>query len=185
MRSGATPSQTVGPFFHVGLVIPDAWLLVSDEHPGAVRIEGVVRDGANERVPDALIEIWQAGGDGRFPPGDSRGVERDFGFTGFGRCATDDDGRFRFVTVKPGSVREPNGGKHAPHIDVSVFARGLLKRLVTRIYFPDESAANASDPVLGEVPPERRNTLIASSDDGVLRFDIKLRGDGETVFFDV
>ncbi len=122
---------------------------------------GQVLDGAGEPVPDALIETWQP--------------------EGAGRCATDDEGQFAVVTVKP--ARDAATGE-APHLDVSVFARGVLTRLVTRVYFPDEEDANAADPVLGMLAPHERSTLIATSEGGVLRFDIHLQGEHETVFFD-
>jgi protocatechuate 3,4-dioxygenase alpha subunit len=158
-----TPSQTVGPFFSFGLA----------ERPevfagGDVRLEGRVFDGNGDPVPDALVELWQADRDGNY--GD--------GADGFGRCATDGDGRYAFTTVKPGAV-----SPHAPHVAVSLFARGLLKRLVTRIYFPDEPDANAADPALARA--DRPETLIATRDGDALRFDIHLQGDQETVFFDI
>jgi protocatechuate 3,4-dioxygenase alpha subunit len=177
-----TPSQTIGPFFGFALPYDGGPDLVSPGAPGAVRIEGVVRDGAGAPVHDALIELWQANRAGRYAhPGDTREqLALEPGFTGFGRCPTDTEGGFAFTTVKPG----PLPG-HAPHIDVSVFARGLLKRLVTRIYFPDEPEANAADPVLAAVAdPAARATLIAAAaGDEVLRFDIHLQGDRETAFF--
>jgi protocatechuate 3,4-dioxygenase alpha subunit len=170
-----TPSQTVGPFFNIGLPGKEHSELVAD---GGLRIEGAVYDGEGEPVVDALIEIWQADQSGRYPDGSTS-------FRGFGRCETDEHGRYWFVTVKPGQVSAPGGGMQAPHINVSVFARGLLKRVPTRIYFPDEAEANAADPVLASVDPERRPTLVAREDGDVLRFDIHLQGDDETVFFDV
>ncbi len=174
-----TPSQTVGPFLSLGLTWPDGHLVVPEGSPGAVRITGVLTDGAGAVVPDGLIETWQADADGRFDhPDDPRGASGS-GFGGFGRCATDPEGRFTVVTVKPGAV----GDGQAPHIDVSVFARGLLDRVVTRIYFPDETAANATDPLLSSLPPDRAATLVAMrAADGALTFDIRLQGDGETVF---
>jgi protocatechuate 3,4-dioxygenase alpha subunit len=182
-----TPSQTVGPFFHSGLDCPDGATLVSEHTLGTrVRIEGVVRDGAGDLVSDAVVEIWQANAAGRYlHPDDHRDLPVDPAFDGFGRCATDDAGRFAFVTVKPGAVPGPNGSTQAPHMLVSVLARGLLTRLVTRLYFDDEPA-NVSDPVLALVPQDRRATLIATrSGDGLYRFDIVLQGERETVFFDV
>ncbi|MQA75785.1 MAG: protocatechuate 3,4-dioxygenase subunit alpha [Solirubrobacterales bacterium] len=182
-----TPSQTVGPFFHIGLR-SDGWReLVALDSPDAIRLEGVVVDGEGEIVDDALIEIWQANRAGRYAhPEDAREeVAFEDGFSGFGRCETDAEGSYRFVTVKPGPVPAPGGRMQAPHIEVSVLARGLLKRLATRIYFPDEGEANAADPVLSALDPELRGTLLAREDGGALRFDIRLQGDGETVFFDV
>jgi protocatechuate 3,4-dioxygenase alpha subunit len=170
--AGQTPSQTIGPFFNFALPFDGGPSIVPDGQPGAIRIVGRVTDGAGDPVPDALIETWQADADGRFA------VSADF--RGYGRCATDADGGFHFLTVKPGPV-----AGRAPHIDVILFARGLLLNLVTRIYFPDEEAANAADPALTAVEPERRATLVAHKDGDTLRFDIRLQGDHETVFFDV
>jgi protocatechuate 3,4-dioxygenase, alpha subunit len=182
-----TPSQTVGPFFHIGLPTDGRHELVAPDSPHAVRLEGIVLDGEGDAVADALIELWQANRAGRYAhPEDAREeVPLEDGFRGFGRSATDAEGRFRFVTVKPGPVPGPGGRIQAPHIEVSVLARGLLKRLATRIYFPDEAEANAVDAVLSSLDPELRSTLVAREDGGALRFDIRLQGDGETVFFDV
>lgn len=170
-----TPSQTVGPFLSIGLTWPGGHLVV----PDGIRISGVLTDGAGEPVTDGLVETWQADPDGRFDhPDDPRGASGS-GFGGFGRCATDAVGRFEIVTAKPGAL----GDGQAPHIDVSVLARGLLDRVVTRIYFPDEAAANATDPLLASLPPERAATLVAAAaEPGELRFDIRLQGEGETVF---
>jgi protocatechuate 3,4-dioxygenase, alpha subunit len=167
-----TPSQTVGPFFEIGLRWLDRPELVPASHPGAIRIEGHVLDGAGHPVPDALVEIFQADEQGRFPP------ESGEGWTGFGRSFSDVEGRFHFVTVKPG-VTEPSA---APHLDVSVFARGLLERLVTRCYFGDEEA-NEEDPLLAAIGPEAAATLVAPLADGVYRFDVHLQGPKETAFF--
>ena len=163
MRLFPTPSQTVGPFFHIGLPDDGGHELVPPGHPHAIRLLGTVLDGEGEPVRDALIELWQANRDGRYDhPEDAREeIPLEPGFRGFGRCGTDTSGGYRFVTVKPGPVPHPDGAMQAPHIDVSVFARGLLKRLVTRIYFPDERDANESDPVLASVEPERRASLVA------------------------
>ena len=135
MTPELTPSQTVGPFFHFALLDEFGSELVALNHPSAIRIEGTVRDGAGEVVNDAMVEIWQANSAGRYAhPEDVReDLPLEEGFTGFGRCATDAEGRFEFVTVKPGSVPAPDGRPQAPHISVSVFARGVLKRLATRI----------------------------------------------------
>jgi protocatechuate 3,4-dioxygenase alpha subunit len=183
-----TPSQTVGPFFHFALLGEDRSKLVSPEHPSAIRIDGTVYDGAGEGVPDAMLEIWQANAVGRYAhPEDAReDLPLDEDFSGFGRCGTDAGGRFEFVTLKPGPVPGPDGRPQAPHISVSVFARGLLKRLATRIYFPGEEAANATDPILTSIEDEElRSTLVARAVEGGLRFDVYLQGDRQTVFFDV
>jgi protocatechuate 3,4-dioxygenase alpha subunit len=133
-------------------------------------------------VPDALIETWQADPDGRFDhPDDPRGTPTTF--RGFGRCPTGDDGAWAILTRKPGRVPAPGGGWQAPHVDVSVFARGLLDRVVTRLYFADEAEANTADPVLRTVPAARRGTLLARPTGTGYRFDIRLRGEHETVFF--
>ena len=188
-----TPSQTVGPFLHVGLapapfgvrevfspVVADAGM------PGPhIRIEGRVFDGEGNVLPDALVEIWQADQDGRYAhPADGRPLKSN-SFRGFGRCPTAKDGSFHFETVKPGAVPGPNGTTQAPHINVSILARGILKRLFTRIYFAGDPA-NANDPILALVPADRRQTLMAGPQGGtgVFRFDIRIQGGDETVFFD-
>ena len=200
-----TPSQTAGPFFGIGLPWPDGPYVVPEGTPGAITIGGTVRDGAGQPVTDAMVETWQADPGGRFAhPDDPRGSEAAAGFRGFGRCLTDGAGRYQIVTLRPGRLPAVTGAGawEAPHLDVSVFARGLLDRLVTRIYFPDEQAANEADPVLAAIAdPERRATLIAVARAGPpdgFRFDIRLQGEpsgskpsgskpsaGETVFFDV
>jgi protocatechuate 3,4-dioxygenase alpha subunit len=176
---GLTPSQTVGPYLAIGLPWPDGPDVVPPGTPGAVRIVGTVYDGHGDPVPDAMIETWQADPDGRFDhPDDPRG--RAAGWRGFGRSATDDAGGYVINTVLPGAL--PG---QAPHVDVSVFARGLLDRVVTRIYFPDHADAHAADPVLSSVPSPRRGTLVAVRTGDGYRFDVHLQGPGETVFFDV
>jgi protocatechuate 3,4-dioxygenase alpha subunit len=183
-----TASQTVGPFFEVGLTDTPVNEIVSADTPGAIRIEGVVTDGQGAPVPDAMIEIWQAAPSARYPsPEDPRhSLPLEEGFSGFGRAGTDQSGTFWFRTVKPGPVPWLDGRPQAPHLDLSVFARGLGKRLVTRLYFPDEQEANVVDPVLSLVEdPDLRSTLIAVPSDGVLRFDIRLQGEGETCFFQI
>jgi protocatechuate 3,4-dioxygenase alpha subunit len=155
-----TPSQTVGPFFGFALPFPGDHLAVDPEAPGAVRIEGQLVDGAGQPVPDGLLEAWE---------GDQ-----------FARSGTDPEGMFRFVVRRP--AHGPDG--EAPHLTVTVFARGLLRHLTTRLYFPGE-AANATDPILALVDPERRPTLVARDDGGVLRWDVRLQGEGETIFFAV
>jgi protocatechuate 3,4-dioxygenase, alpha subunit len=190
MRLPQTPSQTVGPFFKPALVRSgDESLVTSRSRGERVTIEGRVLDGDRAPVSDAMIELWQANGDGRYDhPDDTQEKLIDPEFHGFGRAATDECGRFCFHTIKPGSVPGPGAVLQAPHINVSVFARGLLKRLITRIYFPDEPL-NAADAVLNMVVPERRSTLVARIENAqrpeVLRFDILLQGEHETVFFDV
>jgi protocatechuate 3,4-dioxygenase alpha subunit len=178
-----TPSQTIGPFFAVGLPWPDGPDVVADGTPGAVRIGGRVVDGAGDPVPDALVETWQADPDGRFThPDDPRGAART-SFRGFGRGPTDAEGRWAVRTLKPGPLPAPGGGTEAPHLNVSVFARGLLGRLVTRVYFPDEADANAADPLLASIPdPDVRARLVAVAVGDGLRFDIHLQGDQETPF---
>lgn len=159
MARTPTPSQTVGPFFGFALPFDGDHQAVDATAPDAVRIEGQLIDGAGAPVPDGLLEAWH---------GDQ-----------FARSGTDPEGTFRFVVRRPS--QGPDG--QAPHLELTVFARGLLRHLQTRIYFPDEEAANAADPVLRAVPDERRHTLIARDDHGVLHFDIRLQGDEETVFF--
>jgi protocatechuate 3,4-dioxygenase, alpha subunit len=192
--AGLTPSQTVGPFLAIGLPWPDGPEVVPAGTPGAIVISGRVFDGAGEPVPDALVETWQAAPDGAFvrtQPARPDGDGRDAGFRGFGRSATDAQGRWHVITLRPGRVPSPEGGLQAPHLDVSVFARGLLDRVVTRIYLPDEDAANADDPVLASIgDPARRATLIAKPGEGPgqFRFDVQLQGTAggtETIFFDV
>ena len=181
-----TPSQTIGPFLHIQLPYEGEQQLVAPDDPDAIRLRGTVIDGKGDPVDDALIEIWQANRAGRYahPEDKRRELPLEEDFAGFGRSATDAEGRFEFVTVKPGPVPGPDGRPQAPHIDVSVFARGLLKRLVTRIYFPDEAEANEADPVLSSIEDSaERGTLVAEPEDGALRFDIHLQGDGETAFF--
>lgn len=193
MSLGITPSQTVGPFLAIGLPWPDGAFAVPDGAPGAITITGLVLDVAGAPVPDALVETWQADPDSGFAhPDDPRGpaAARTDGFRGFCRCPTDAQGRYRIVTLRPGPLPCPDGRTEAPHLDVSVFARGLLNRVVTRIYFPDEARANAADPVLAAIDdPARRATLVAvtpaGGQPGDFSFDIKLRGENETVFFDV
>jgi protocatechuate 3,4-dioxygenase alpha subunit len=182
-----TPSQTVGPFFSFALLGTVGNELVPAGTRGAIRIEGTVFDGDGEPVPDAMVEVWQANAAGRYAdPADPRhDLPSTEGFTGLGRCGTEDGGRFSFVTVKPGVVPGVDGLPQAPHIDVSVFARGLLKHLVTRIYFPDEVEANAADTLLSSLDPDVAATLVATPDGDVLRFDIRLQGEGETVFLAV
>jgi protocatechuate 3,4-dioxygenase alpha subunit len=182
-----TPSQTVGPFFAIGLPWEAGPHAVPEDTPGMIRITGAVYDGAGKPVPDSLIETWQADPDGHFADlHDHHGPSRLAGFRGFARCAQEDgDGRFEIMTVKPGRVPGFGEDMQAPHIDVSVFARGMLHRCVTRIYFADEEEANATDAVLQSVPQQRRPTLLARPVEGGYTLDVYLQGPGETVFFAV
>lgn len=176
---GQTPSQTVGPFFAFGLPYAGGPYVAPEWRADAIRLRGVVTDGAGAAVPDAMIEIMQADTDGTVPrvPGALRRAGADF--SGFGRCDTDAGGWYWFSTVRPGRV---NGA--APYIAMLVFARGLLKPALTRVYFPDDAEVNAADPVLSAVPDARRGTLLAvPEDDRTYRFDIRLQGENETVFW--
>jgi protocatechuate 3,4-dioxygenase alpha subunit len=188
-----TPSQTVGPYFAIGLPWELGPNAVAEGTPGSIRIAGVVYDGAGDPVADHLIETWQADPDGRFADlwGHGGPSER-AGFRGFARCAAaEGDGSYQIVTVKPGPVAGvggPGSPLQAPHIDVSLFARGMLHRLVTRIYFADEPEANAADAVLASIPAARRDTLLARPTDDGYRFDIRIQAhppERETVFFAV
>jgi protocatechuate 3,4-dioxygenase, alpha subunit len=180
-----TPSQTVGPYFAIGLPWDIGPSAVSSEASGAIRIVGTVYDGHGEPVPDHLLEFWQADPTGRFADMHGYGGRSEMeGFRGFARYGVEDgDGSFEIVTVKPGPVPGLGETIQAPHVDVSVFARGMLNRCVTRIYFADEQEANAVDPVLARVPEGRRETLLAQPVEGGYRFDIHLQGPEETVFF--
>lgn len=184
---GLTPSQTVGPFFAYALTsraYGGAELANEQVATGAVTgeritVRGHVYDGDGAPVGDAMLEVWQADAEGRFH------AKGNAGFTGFGRAETTTEGGYHFDTIRPGALPGLNGTTQAPHLTVSVFARGLLVRLATRVYFSDEPA-NESDPVLALVPAGRRGTLIAQRGaDGAFTFDIRLQGEGETVFFDV
>ena len=189
---GITPSQTAGPYFAYALTPAGRYAiadlatndLVTDDAVGErITIAGRVIDGDGELVTDAMLEIWQADGEGRLPGADP--ALSNARFKGFGRCECDAEGRFSFRTVKPGRVPGPNGAMQAPHLDVGVFARGILRRLFTRIYFEGE-AGNESDPILKLVPAERRSTVIARRAGADLyKLDIRLQGENETVFFDV
>jgi protocatechuate 3,4-dioxygenase, alpha subunit len=194
---GVTPSQTVGPFFKYGLTPNgkydwnDAFthnLVTADASGTRVRVEGRVFDGDGRPVPDCMLEIWQADAQGRFSdPQDTRALPNST-FKGFGRCGTDPNGDYGFDTIMPGAVPDPDGKPQAPHLLLAIFARGMLLHLYTRIYFDGEKA-NAADPVMALVPTDRRATLIAAREPGIgsalYRFDIRLQGDNETVFFDV
>jgi protocatechuate 3,4-dioxygenase alpha subunit len=189
MSLQTTTWQTVGPFFSIGF----SWLYRNNlAGPGVsgerVEISGRILDGDSKPVPDGIVEIWQANSQGKYAHLDDpqeKAAESDF--LGYGRVPTDDAGRFRFTTIKPGRVPGPDGKLQAPHLAVSVFTRGLLRRLITRIYFPDEPS-NSEDFALGLVEAGRRETLIARKMDGrvdTLEWNIILQGLGETVFFDV
>jgi protocatechuate 3,4-dioxygenase alpha subunit len=183
LRFGTTPSATVGPYLAIGLTWPDGEWAAAEGTPGGVWIRGRVLDGNGDVVPDAMVETWQADPDGGFPsPEDPRGAASYPGFRGYARAQTL-SGEFAVFTLKPGRVPDGEGGLQAPHIDVSLFARGILDRVVTRIYFADEAAANAEDAVLQSIPEDRRGTLIAQPADDGYRLDLRLQGDGETVFF--
>lgn len=171
MSAPGTPSQTVGPYLSIGLTWDEGPHVVAADAPGAIWIRGEIRDGAGQPIPDALVETWQPDATGRFHTP---------GFRGLGRCPTGDDGGYAIRTIKPGVV-----AGQAPHINVTVLARGLLHRVVTRIYFADEPAANAADPVLATVPTDRRDTLVAAAAGDGYRFDITLQGPDETVFFTI
>jgi len=188
MSRRTTPSQTVGPFFSIGF----SWLErtnlateFTDQPP--ITIHGGVFDGDGQPVPDAVLEIWQADSRGRYAgPDQPAALSMPTSFFGFGRVPVNDRGEFRFSTIKPGGVPGTDGRPQAPHLELSIFMRGLLRRLVTRLYFPDEPA-NASDSVLALVPVPRRSTLIAQKDscgEDCLRWDVHLQGNHETVFFD-
>jgi protocatechuate 3,4-dioxygenase alpha subunit len=185
-----TPSQTVGPFFHLGCTDNDSVgsLVTATSKGERIRLICRVLDGNGAPVPDAMIEIWQANAAGRYNhPDDTQEKTLDPGFSGFGRLSSDADGACTFETIKPGCVAGTNGKEQSPHINVSVFARGVLKRLATRTYFAGDPS-NAEDGVLALAPQERRNTLMAQPDAGNTnewRFDIYLCGENETVFFDV
>ncbi|HTZ46006.1 MAG TPA: protocatechuate 3,4-dioxygenase subunit alpha [Verrucomicrobiae bacterium] len=188
MSGRTTPSQTVGPFFSIGFT----WLNRVDLTEGAapentITIRGRVLDGDGQPVPDAVLEIWQANSNGKYAhPEDAAELVGSEAFWGFGRVPVNDMGEFCFQTIKPGLLAGPTGTRQAPHLAVSVFMRGLLKRLVTRIYFAGDSG-NGLDPVLAQVPESRRQTLIARAKDSqgkILVWDVHLQGAEETVFFD-
>jgi protocatechuate 3,4-dioxygenase alpha subunit len=206
--SDITPSQTVGPFFAYGLAphsrcewrpeqgrdaydwkqTTGANLVTADASGSKIRIEGRVFDGDGMPINDAMVEVWQADAQGRYAhPRDGR-ARPNTKFTGFGRSATDKNGTYSFDTIKPGSVAGPNGKWQAPHIVFCIFSRGMLRQIYTRLYFADETT-NTNDPILTLVPADRRGTLVAHKemrdDLPVYRFDIRVQGENETVFFDI
>jgi protocatechuate 3,4-dioxygenase alpha subunit len=187
MPGPSTPSQTVGPFFSIGLDRLNRANLAEGSVGQRLVIHGRVLDGDGQAVPDAVLEIWQADADGRYHHPEHAGPQNDATpFFGFGRIPTDAQGQFSFTTIKPGPVHSPDGKPQAPHLQISLFMRGLLRQLVTRIYFPDEPL-NASDPVLQIVPESRRDTLIArptKHEQTTLEWNVCLQGGNETVFFD-
>ena len=192
-RLGGTPSATVGPYLAIGLTWPDGTWAAAEGTEGGIWLRGRIFDGAGDLVPDAMVETWQADPDGGFPsPEDPRGASSYPGFRGYSRVATGQPpGEYAVFTLKPGRVPDGEGGLQAPHVDVSVFARGLLDRVVTRIYFADEAEANAADPVLTSLPDDAsRRTLIAQPGEDGYVLDIHLqdcadKGMAETVFFAV
>jgi protocatechuate 3,4-dioxygenase alpha subunit len=189
MTRHTTPSQTVGPFFSIGCDrLKRADLAGPDVCGERIEVCGRVIDADGAGVPDAMLEMWQANAAGEYAhPEGTRGTASKEGFQGFGRVPTDTNGAFRFTTIKPGPVPGPNGRQQAPHIVVSVFMRGLLRRLVTRIYFPD-GPANSEDFVLNLIEPERRGTLVARAVVGqknAFAWNVVLQGGSETVFFDI
>lgn len=174
-----TPGQTIGPFYGYALPFEKDNELVNQAHPNSVRLHGVVYDGNGEVIPDALLEIWQADEDGNVVSREGSLVRDGYTFTGWGRTAVDNVGGYNFTTVNPGATDQ---GK-APFIMLTVFARGLLNRLFTRIYLPEDTAALANDPLLASLSEAERQTLIATREaDGSLRFDVRLQGENETVF---
>lgn len=184
MTEPRTPSQTVGPYLALGLPWADGPDVVAEGAAGAIWLRGRLLDGHGAPIPDGLVETWQADPNGHFahPEDDGGGSTT---FRGFGRSSSGPDGSWAIRTCKPGPVDWIDGRPQAPHIDVTVFARGLLKQLVTRVYFADEATANAADPVLQGVEADRRGTLLATPTADGYAFDIRLQGPAETVFFDV
>jgi protocatechuate 3,4-dioxygenase, alpha subunit len=192
---GVTPSATVGPYFKYGLApggaypVRDAFsatVATPDAAGERIRIHGRITDGDGKPVVDAMIEIWQADAQGRYVHPRDTGPRANTSFKGFGRSDTDSAGAYTFDTIKPGKVAAAGGTMQAPHILVVLFARGMLRHLYTRIYFAEDSAAHSTDAVLALVPADRRHTLIAKrGGDGAYTFDIRIQGDGETVFFDL
>lgn len=180
-----TPSQTVGPFFHDSLPYEHGPRLAAAGEPDAITLSGTVYDGAGDAIPDALVEIWHADPHGSFV--DTGAIfDEATAFRGFGRCPTDGGGRYEFTTVRPAAVPTIDGASQAPHIAMSVFARGMLRRVATRVYFDDQARTHPADPLLSSVAEARRHTLVAHRDTGArFSFDVHLQGDDETVFLDI
>jgi protocatechuate 3,4-dioxygenase, alpha subunit len=179
LKLAPTPGQTIGPFYGYALPFTDGEKLVDRAHPGSIRLHGTVRDGKGTPIPDSLLEIWQADEHGNIAQETGSLIRDGHTFTGWGRTAVDNVGHYSFTTVNPGATEQ---GK-APFILLTVFARGLLNRLFTRIYLPEDTGALAGDPLLSSLPEERRSTLVAVREaNGDLRFDINLQGPEETVF---
>jgi protocatechuate 3,4-dioxygenase, alpha subunit len=190
MEKKQTPSQTVGPYFRIGLIYGEDQNVLVNEHTRGERIviTGAVLDGAGEPVDDAMVEIWQADANGVFNhPADPRHTHADPHFGGFGRAENRDGGVYTFTTVKPGAVIDADGSVQAPHVNLRVFARGMLVHAITRVYFANED--NEDDPILNLVPAERRETLIVQLEPGeglpTYCFNIVLQGEHETVFFEL
>ena len=185
-----SPSQTAGPYLHIGLTNRHSVTQIAAPGIDGERVHLKCRVLDRDGVPlnDAMIEIWQANAGGTYShPDDPRAPKAKHGFVGFGRAATDANGSCEFETIRPGPIPGPNNSTQAPHLNVAVFARGILLQLHTRIYFAG-TAENETDPVLALVPADRRDTLMARPDpqgSGNWLFDIRLRGDQETVFFDI
>lgn len=181
-----TPGQTVGPFYGYALPFEKDNELLAPGSPGSIRLQGTVYDGSGQTIPDAILEIWQPDSEGNVVQQTGSLVRDGYTFTGWGRSAVGNTGIFTFTTVNPGPTK-PGPGKPAaaPFISVAIFARGLTNRLFTRIYLPENEEALANDPLLKSLDPERRKTLIARRDpDGGLTWDVRLQGEGETVFLD-
>ncbi|GAB95259.1 protocatechuate 3,4-dioxygenase alpha subunit [Kineosphaera limosa] len=176
-----TPGQTVGPFFGFALPFRDSQHLVPPGSLGSVRLYGTVYDGTGQPIPDAMLELWQADGVGSVPTTQGSLIRDGHTFTGWGRAGTDNVGGYTFTTLEPGHVQEGS----ARFFSVLVFARGLLDKLHTRVYLPEDATAHANDPLLSSLSEEERATLIATREPGgALRWDLRLQGDGETVFLD-
>jgi protocatechuate 3,4-dioxygenase alpha subunit len=176
-----TPGQTVGPFYGYALPYEKDRELLAPGTPGAIRLQGTVYDGAGHPIPDAILEIWQPDAEGKIVQRTGSLVRDGYTFTGFGRSAVGNTGVYTFTTVNPG----PTEAGAAPFVSVAVYARGLMNRLFTRMYLPENEDALAADPLLSSLAPERRKTLIARRDaDGGLTWDIRLQGGDETVFLD-